>query len=753
MEEGGLCLLFCMGLFKKIGNWLKKVVETIVDAVEYVIEDSKENVVLYTTTYKLYDDEVTAELNQALLAAMLAKGDMPKTIITAKQKLDATATMNRIMNKALASDEIGVPVTTRAVPTMDDKTYQAIIASKVEGALVNIEESAIIKNCFEQAVFAYLSQNRNMSFTDLVITHSFTPPAEDTDNVLTYDRYEAVNETTATIYYTGVHDDEVTIYEVSEQVVLPNYSENTAIHWVRYHLQSDPTIIKYWIYRVSDGTYYQLGLDQLVKDYAYGDYFPIIPIRQSGVDLNKAYADGSASQANKTLYQESKNILNILNMDIEALSESIKKLDTNEDDTTNGAENVHICLGISVNAERDDEIRYLHDFFKYQNTYDTFTKAQFDAANDVVKLYYHNKLNLTTSAVKLNFSWKYTDVNTVAGSIGDGTVGNAESVYTDPGNERDYVIFRYQEAPNLISEVTVCALKLESKYTSDKEYIVDDSFTTTKLKDVFSGDNPSGIWIPLNLEVMEDSNYDSLTERNIFANALQMHIQVVSVTELGFWENELVRGAITVVLIVGAAWLTIVSLGSLGGGAGAVVAAWLGLSGVAAVAVAVLVNIAIMYGIKLLGQWVMDQLDLTPEQMLWVQAILTIATFVTGQLDMDVLSGTLMFLSTAWTAGVEAEMAEAMEEIEEELAEATENYETGSSVLDEMYEEMEVDKTTQEYLMKALRVRHTGDMLPPTAYYNLKIHTGNIGTLALEQPRQYVDQMLTLPRNLKDLEI
>lgn len=602
---------------------------------------------------------------------------------------------------------------------------------------------------------------------------------------------------TYTIAYTGsgLYRDEVrepyektlSVEYITETQALPGglyYGRNYCVA-AYYMLDSEgsPSDNLYWWYYEVDSKKYATLTPSSTVD-TENNLFPVVPLRYKNLSMTRTDVQDTE------LYITSAALMNKIGIDINEVSSLLE-----ENENVDDIDHAYIVFGVDIQTEVVASIRYLAEFFdqvsdKGQANVFSYIgemitpsgskkKAIDITALNKVRYQYGSVFTPTTYATN-NVVWSASDGTTttvdvtvdnslddfaeyglhievvynyiqseiIKGSIGD--IGHAtkefisatktSSIYSATNNYDDStVIFRVQIAENSYKQVTVKGLTLIN-------HVCTNHSTVTTLSDVIDDEDEHNLVLPLHYDISK--KVPSNIRNTLYQDSLLLVMNSVVVTSVKWYEKSFFKVLVAVVGVVLAVWT---------GGAstlltGLTTAVSAGTSAIFMyVLKSVLVSIAISQTLNYVAEWV------GPEVMALLSvAVVAIAGFsklgaFNGIISINFYmptAGKLLTLASSMLTSASNAYGSLIEDVQESFIAETEKQEALWENLDEYYDLLEEPTESAINLLEAQAYSQTlrqPNMNSPEEFYDLAIHTGNIGTLALQSPTLFHSIALTLP--------
>jgi len=537
--------------------------------------------------------------------------------------------------------------------------------------------------------------------------------------------------------------------------------------------------VHWWYYDISSGIYPDLTPESYIDEDDI--LMPVVPIRYENESMvtGKEYTE---------LYQTSKTMMKKVGVDIEEIADTLES-DSHIDDI----DHAYITFGVDLQTDYVASIRYLAEFFDFladkaqadvfnnietavsqnsdsvyetgvasYNTYTFIIGAELATSNQIDEVSWTASDGTTATAkttsnsaigkfeeyglhFKITYSYIRTEIR--QGSIGP--IGHATKEWAKEATDDSlfgvlasldsaYVIFRVQIAENTYKQITVQGL-------IHRNSIYDGHSVITTLSDLIDDPDNHQFIIPVHYNFSRQ--LPAVVRSVLYQDSLILVLNSYVVTEIPWYTATWFQVVIVIVGIV-------ISIYTGGAGtwvAGLIVAAE---AGVIAVLVYLFETILVMYAISLALEYVAKWVG--PEAML----IITIATIALASMSeggvFEVSSiastmptaGRLMALSCSMLASTNAGFQQEFEDLQEEYSDTLEDQ---TSLWKELEEAAELLPDPSETALKLLDAQvYSKTLKQPKVdsvenFYNLAIHSGNIGVLSLQGVATYFDLALRLP--------
>lgn len=531
-------------------------------------------------------------------------------------------------------------------------------------------------------------------------------------------------------------------HEESIYIPIPAHNPDANYFHVRYYVGSTP---KYWTYEDNSGGYpvldsvYTAGLAMM------GDFYPNMYFRLAKTNPK--------NYANQAWYHSSKKMVKKIGLNFDDLVDQIHQNPDIKD-----VEQAILTLGVPPDSTDKDDLRFLFDFFE-QLHLNGGGNVPYDFVNDYLRKYSNqNNLGATYFAniidrnkslrsiviqdgtFKMTLLYRYTTLVRKVGKLGPiGTItgGTGEyeinqNVEADGGEvstprvlvERvPYFVYRKQVGLNWYDEVTVVDLSM-------RYYVFEKYFTTMADYNDDDVEDKRELLIPLDRSIIK--HYPLGVKNRLITRNYHFVFNSRVVTKVKWYQRGIFKTLIKIVGIV----LTVYSLAT---GNFLTAAA-------AALASSAYVTLALLILEEIITYLVMTTLFRLFVKAVGVDVAFFAAIFAAayGMYD-QISSGFKKLTATA----------------KDMLSLANGLVGGAQSVLKDMYESLQDDwtgfKKEMEEAWKTLE--ETRDTLfkdinltplvilgeSPDDYFRRTVHSGNIGTLLIEDTHNFVDRSLTLP--------
>lgn len=584
------------------------------------------------------------------------------------------------------------------------------------------------------AAVDYLRSVRGLKFsTNEVTIHSFADVSHSKPLLLNRGEYIAATNKIRLFY----RQDTVALFgsatykEVSEEIPMPAGMFLGDFYCMAAYsiLGQNGKVLPgeyFWYTRLCDKIYPELVYNP--AQFASQSFMPIIPLRKNNSDLT------SESRKDTELYKASKELLGIVNLDIDALAATL-----NSNPDIDSIDHAYVMFGVNIHTKEQASLRYLCDFFDYMADQSVYKKEHYVDPNLGRKQWKRNSMftrlfmgsgtpidvALREYGFDISLDYLYVESKLVTGSIGP--VGFAAST-----RKGDDMIFCLQIAALTYKEIYVCEMV-------HKNTIYQGHAVTTTVSSSTDNDN---FIIPIHFGIASDM---PLMKRNaLYYDSFRMVINSYDVQKVKWYQS----GIFKVVFFVVALVISIYT-----GGAGAWLAGLAAAADIGIVAVisyvlpALLIGVAVNYGMKFVAKAV------GAEFAMILGAVVAVAALTAGSGSSFNLLGSSMpsastllqcssALMNASNEIIYEEIMDVMQEIEQFQAGA----EKKMSVLDDARKLLQTNEDIDPLQMIVFTPPYLAvPSESPDAFYNRTIHNTNIGVLCLDAIENYADIMLKLP--------
>lgn len=264
-----------------------------------------------------------------------------------------------------------------------------------------------------------------------------------------------------------------------------------------------------WNYWVNSHRFVELDVSQDIIDQNY--YMPIVPLRVN----NKMLTEEDSYET--TRYKTSKELLNILGLDIKQLTTGIV-----ENPDVDKVDHAYVVLGANLFSDKPETIRYIHEFIKY--LYGSGDKSSLTIADE-------------TYQVKLTWGG-------ITSTIKGGSIGKLNSVDKFIG-ENEFKV-KYLRTRKQITTDTYHEFIWYEPVLHNYIYKTAKAVTTTL--DAINYDNNEALIIPLNVSIV-NNNLTALQANTLYYDALKLVFNSYDRQKLKWYQTGLFR-AVTMVIAI-----------------------------------------------------------------------------------------------------------------------------------------------------------------------------------------------------------
>jgi hypothetical protein len=510
----------------------------------------------------------------------------------------------------------------------------------------------------------------------------------------------------------------------TEVVTVPSVTLTARYYHVRYTVQ---TVVKYFFYISTDTTYESLAVTDTVKE---SQYFPVVPFIRDNVDL-------SAPNEGDPLFDTSKKLLKKIGVDFEKVGAGIQ-----ENPDIDGVDHAYLVIVAPVQSESKSTQEYLFNYFFRLSQQQTYTKADYDNW-EISEILFKPPPPLNRITVKeseniekgignyhTELGFSYIETETVTGSIGKpktvtrSTVINPRVESDEYAYERSYMIWRKQITLTEYTELRVVGLK-------HVNYVYKTKHIDTSLEDSLSEDNDD-FNLPIHIGVLSEMTI--LRQTDVMNDSIRICFNSIEIIKLKWYQT----GVFKALIIIVAAVITVMS----GDGTGQIMTWAMAITSASAAAISTLIVAVILTAIINIGIGMLIDV-IGEEKVAFLQLVYTI--YLISQGDFTSISADLAVqMVSGFTQGlnfyIKNESHAIMSDYEELLAEQ----EAQQAELDELIEAFPTSTMLDPMAILDFSTSLQTQFETPTAYFNTRIHTGNIGALLLQDTQFFVDRNLQL---------
>ena len=659
----------------------------------------------------------------------------------------------RMRQYAIDKYPLGLPEGTLNYPAPNNQVMKPILEQDL-GITVLVVSTVIDIASATRFILPYLTNVRGWdSNTNIVSNPPFTPPVNASPVEFNDAYYTSDTQTSIEYVYTVQEYDpstgntEINTYYYTEIYTHDPVQRDNLYYYVVYFEtetttneqgEEEEVIVgeqQYWSYDPSTHVYPSLDIPEDLEQSS--QYYPVIPIRRSKVDLTQG------SYREDDLFKTSKRMLDMWGIDIDGLAEGI-----NASPDIGDVDHAYVITAVDIADDSQAVLNYLYEYFIYLSNTSEFDKNDYDNwvansldANEAPPV---NIISIRDFGYRMNLSYNYIQAEVIQGSIGDVDTFEREVIATERdvreffAYETSKYIIRKQLTTNFYQEITVHGLY-------HINYVYPNDTVDTSLKDAFdTEDEKNNFLIPLNVDVTD--NVSRLFSNELMYYSIRIVFNSKIKKKIKWYETGFFQFFIKVVAIV----LTVYGLYQVG--QALIAAAAVGVVAVAQVIIqAVLISIAVNYALDFL----VNVIGL--EGALIVILAIAAAAYTgnipeIGSIASYELPTAIDFLQVTNVALQEYENI-VQDEVQAVIDEINEFLTYAEELTDELEEEERdslLDFNSLDIVRNSMRANET-----PEEFIFRTTYNDNIGVLALEGPSTFVEKLLRfdIPTNDINLEI
>lgn len=489
---------------------------------------------------------------------------------------------------------------------------------------------------------------------------------------------------------------------------LPAIDENATYIHVRYVVGG---VIKFWMYKLGDGTY--PTLDALLDDPITLDsgYMPIAYFRREKSSL--------VANESTTVFKSTKRMLDIIGLDFKSLGDSIH-------DNPDIADIDSAMLMFAINAESTNKAA-LHYLFDYFTQWFTDAGGAFDSAPST------HWIDPGAEFLQDGYSKTASSVDNITRTIIAGSIGAIGAYTTAVENTTEFYTYLDEYDMPQSKSVGVVWHKYRHQISATEycEVAVKNLMVYYYIGTaiVRASSTDQNILVPIDRNIV--SNYTLQEREQVYCRSLHLVCNCVTVIKLKWYETGIFRFVMTAIALV----ITVISIGK----------SWkllmlaLAIGGLSYALAVVLINLVL--------QWARYQLLRLFIKAVGLEAALVVA-FIAAVYSGQVLATNGGMLGTPWAAD--------MLSLSTNLAQVTGEYSRDmiQDVQGQAAQQENQNRELWEKLEKAQELLDTETrwMIPiiipnetPESFFARTVHSGNIGAVGITAIQSYVDNALTLP--------
>lgn len=513
-------------------------------------------------------------------------------------------------------------------------------------------------------------------------------------------------------------------------IPVDSFAEDAEHYHVRYRYTdtSGPTDVErtgFWLYENGSGGYPDIdNVHDFIFD-DFGTYFPFVHFRRNSEDMTDPSLVGTPD------FDTSKELLRILNMDFETVTEAI-----HENPDIDDVEQAMMIMGVAAKDESEVSRRYLFDHFNaiWQTGQGVIEwQDEQPIVHRFVQVIKDREFELTFRHAGIS---KRRMPGQIAG-VGEHTSEEVGAVVGEAVEYRGlgglieeaqvavdvtYLVYRRQVTDNLYDEIRVYKPELLYHIYGDKAHV--------------GGFGSDELIIPVDFSLLDGYN---LPEReDLFSRSMHFIFNTKIVTKVEWYQTGIFKALLIVVAVVVMIYTGIelysaltaaIELGSL------------------AVAQLIITQIIIGLVVQEVAQLIISTIG--GELALILAAVATVVAIASGPRGISSLKGApwadeLLMASTGLTKAIQTETADAFKDLQSDIEAFTKLIEEKESLLEEAQKLLETSSLINPLEFVGLAPFSVlGEA--PQAYYDRTIHAGNAGRKAIDAISVYVPTALTLP--------
>ena len=522
-------------------------------------------------------------------------------------------------------------------------------------------------------------------------------------------------------------------HEESIYIPIPAHNPDANYFHVRYYVGSTP---KYWTYEDNSGGYPVLDAVYTAGLAMMGDFYPNMYFRLAKTNPK--------NYANQAWYHSSKKMVKKIGLNFDDL---VEKIHQNPD--IKDVEQAILTLGVPPDSTDKDDLRYLFDFFE-QLHLNGGGNAPSNFVNGYLRKYFagagfnlggpSQSIVIQDGAFKMTLLYQHTTLVRKAGQIGPiGTVTggsgeyeinqNAEAYEGDTAKLRvamqrvPYFVYRKQVGLNWYDEVTVVGLSM-------RYYVFENYFTTMADYNDDGVEDKRVLLIPLDRSVIK--RYPLGVKNRLITRNYHFVFNSRVVKKVKWYQRGFFRSLIKIVGIV----ITVVSLatGNFLAAAGAALATGAYTTLILLILTEIVTYLVTTALFRLFVKAV--GVDMAFLAAIFAAAYGLYDQISSGAKKLTAAAKDMLSLANGLVGGAQSVLKDMYESLQDDW--------TGFKK--EMEEAWKTLEETRDTLFKDINLAPLvilGES--PDDYFRRTIHSGNIGTLLIEDTHNFVDRSLTLP--------
>lgn len=664
---------------------------------------SKTKTYIESTSVPLFA-ETKGSLEQTIINAVVQDRSISDDLLTTS--LNGLGRKSKVfLSYAKKNYTYGLPEGTVEVKHAGARAIQAVLEAVIDSeALLEFSSFGIADATMFSREHLIVNRGWNPD-TNIVSNPNFTP-------VGTVTLYSAEWVTNTTIKLSYLHD---TVTNLATETITVPYTDYTKqFYHAVYTIGSSPTLY-YWFYSPSEGLYETLNVYENVFE---SEYFPVVPIIRDNVDLT------DESKKDTELYRTSKRLLDKMGLDFKKIGSGVQ-----ESPDIDAVDHAYINVSADVQSESENIKAYLFEHFDYLLSKQEFDKAYSDnwAESGVLPPGY-NKITVKETendsgeigAFHTELGFRYIEESIITGNLGKiGTV-TRETVIRSPltskfyNVEDSYMLWNKQISDTQYRQLKVVGLK-------HINYVYGNKTIDTSLEDSLEEDSDD-FNIMVNVNVL--NRFPIIKRGDILNDCFRICLNSVERVKLKWYQTSIFKALIIII----AAVITLYT----GGDA----ISWaIGLTGATTYVVQLAVAILLNTLLSVLTTKLIDVIGL--KNFALIQIFIIAYSIYTGDISLltpDTLIRLVSGVNLYFTGYLQDEYAQLLNEYEQLKAEQEED----QAELDKLIEALPSSFLDPMTFLDTMALNAVfGET--PEQYYNTRIHTGNIGTLALAEPSKFVE--------------
>lgn len=496
--------------------------------------------------------------------------------------------------------------------------------------------------------------------------------------------------------------------------------------FLEYYLNSDTNkYSKYFFYAPGSGEF--PSLDKHTSTGYRGKHYPIAPIKVDKVNTQDLPDSSNLKKTTAKLIEH-------VGLDLKKLTEDLDS-DPDNPDNLKHIDDIYLMVAVDITTKTNVGIRYLMDHFVKLQAQLNPSKQEFDAwvASGYRGYYSGSGFNtIADSQFNQNLIFNYVTEELKTGQFGP--IGHRDSYisYAD----------RTELKGSVVVEHSTIRFREQLTLSSYREVLVHGPRQVTrvipKTTDAYLAKataEPASFLIPLEFGLVKQ--YKSQEEALLLQESIHLVIHSVQKTRLKWYQTKIFGAIFMVVMIVIAIITLQPQIAAIAAAATFTAAALLTLQ---LVLTTILVRTAVNYIADLLVKHLGGELALV---IAAIAAAVAIAYGDTSSLQGLPFAEELLMVATSLTTSISEDVKEQLLDLTQEASDFFASAEEKQEELDKAQDGL--DPNVESYLI-ADSIIYIDTNETPDEYYERTIGQGNIGILALDAVRHYVDGALTLPK-------